>query len=276
MRNIGLRRGIGGYVALVDSDVELTPGWTAATVGALDADPAIAQVSGPLVFAHDRGTLNSDGGALGPLGLAWDRLVGAPASDADTPEDVLWLNTAAVLFRPEPALAVGGFDEAFFYGYEEPDLGVRLAIAGWRSRVVPAAVAVHHTGTEIGASAPEIVFHYTKNRFRMGLKSLAPARLAVFLAANVLYGLADAMINPPRGARLRAMGWNLRHLPQTLALRRQAQAQRRVRDKAALSLLASRAFPPRRLAGLRRWPVHGNVVAAGATDDRVTTVRMDA
>ena len=268
-RNIGLARGRDGLVALVDSDVALDAGWTRATVGALLADPALAQVAGRLVFAHDPAILNSYGGAIGRLGLCWDDMEGEPAARASEPRDVAWINTAAVLVRPGPALAVGGFDRAFFYGYEEPDFGLRLAIAGWRSRVIPEAVAIHHTGTAIGASSQEIVFHYTKNRIRMGLKSLGAGRLSVFLALNLAYGVLDAIVNPPRAARWRALWWNLVHIGETLALRRAAQAERRVPDRVAMARWSDAWFPPRRLRGLRRRPVSGNVRVEGARDDRV-------
>ncbi len=268
-RNLGMRAGRDGLVALVDSDVELDPGWMAAAVAALQADPRIAQVGGKLVFAHDRSILNSYGGAISPLGLAWDAAEGEAADGFTTAADVPWINTAAVLVRPEALLGIGGFDEAFFYGYEEPDLGLRLSIAGWRSVVEPGAVAIHHTGTRIGESSAQIVFHYTKNRFRTGIKVLGPLRLMAFLAANIAYGLLDAALHPPRATRLRAMMWNVVHLPETWALRRRAQAARTVPDRQALALVSTRLFPPRRLAGLRRRPVSGNAIVRTSADDRV-------
>lgn len=267
-RNIGLRRGCGGYVALIDSDVELDPGWTEVTAAALDADPTLAQASGKLVFGHDPSILNSFGGVTGYLGLCWDRGEGMPADSETAPRDVLWINTSAVLMRPEAALAVGGFDESFFYAYEEPDLGLRLAISGWRARVLPEAIALHHADVRIVPSHPDFVFHYTKNRFRMGLKTFALPRLSSFILLNVAYGLADALLHRPRGARLRAILWNIANLGDALRLRRQAQAMRRVDDEAVLGLLDRRWFPPQRLFGLRRRTVPGSTVTSG-TDDRV-------
>jgi glycosyltransferase involved in cell wall biosynthesis len=104
-RNVGLRRATSGYVALVDSDVELDPGWTAATVAALEADPWLVQVGGKLMFAHDPAILNGYGGAIGRLGLAWDHAEGEPAASETAPRDVAWINTSAVLMRPGPTPA---------------------------------------------------------------------------------------------------------------------------------------------------------------------------
>jgi GT2 family glycosyltransferase len=259
-RNIGLQRGLGRLVALVDSDVELDPHWTEATVAALAAEPELAQVGGKLLFGHDPDLLNSYGGALGRLGLAWDLAEGEPASSETEPRDVLWISTSAVLMRPEPILAVGGFDEGFFLGGEEPDLGLRLAIAGWRSRVVPEARAFHHTGTMIGRIHPDAVFHSSKNRLRMILKSFGPARLLWLIPASLGYVLLDAALHRPRSARLRALSWNVNHLRETLRLRDQTQNRRTTSDHDALKRMTSRWFPPTRLAGLRRRIVPGMTV----------------
>lgn len=267
-RNLGLRRAGDRYVALVDSDVELDPGWTAASVAALDADPALAQVGGRLVFGHDPAMLNSYGGALGFLGLAWDLGEGRRSEEAREARDVMFVNTSAVLMRPAPVLAVGGFDEAFFYAYEEPDLAMRLSMTGFRSRVVPDAVAYHHADMRIVPSHPDFVFHYTKNRIRMGLKAYAPPRLVLFVLLSLGYGVADVVLHRPRGARLRALWWNVTHLADTWRHRRAAQAQRRLPDSEAFRLLDRHWFPPHRLRGMRRRVVEGAIVAQGQ-DDRV-------
>jgi GT2 family glycosyltransferase len=267
-RSLGLGQAAAdGFVAFVDSDVELDPGWTRATMAAMAQDPGLAMVGGRVVFAHDRAMLNAYGAAISPLGLCWDLDEGAPAGNATGPRDVIWMNASAVLARAAPLRDAGGFDRAFFYGYEEPDLGLRLALAGHRARVVPGAVAIHHVGTEIGPSHPTMVFHYAKNRLRMGLKCFGPARLAWWLPAILAYSLADAVLHRPRGARLRALLWNVMNLPGTLALRRHAQAQRRLPDREAFALMTRRWFPAQRLAGLRRRPV-GAIVAGQAADDR--------
>jgi GT2 family glycosyltransferase len=271
-RNLGLRRADADYVAFVDSDVELDPDWTAATVAALDGDPRLAQVGGKLVFAHDRGVLNSYGGSIGRLGLAWDHGEGAPANSETRDRDVLWVNTAAVLMRPQAVLAAGGFDERFFYGYEEADLGLRLAIAGWRTRVVPNALAMHHVDVRIGVSHPDVVFHYTKNRVRMGLKCLGWGWLTWFVPATLAYGIADALLHRPHAARLQALLWNVREIGDTWRLRRLAQQGRTLPDRVAIAPFLNNWFPPRRLGGLRRRAVHGTAREA-LPDDRVVPRR---
>lgn len=267
-RNIGLARAPGhGYVAFVDSDVELDPGWTAATVAAMQADPGLAMVGGKVVFAHAPGVLNSYGATTSPLGLCWDLLEGAPVAAADAPRDVLWMNASAILARPRPLQEVGGFDESFFYGAEEPDLGQRLALAGWRCRVVPGAVALHHVRRETGPSHPDVIFHSGKNRLRMGLKCYGARRLAWWVPAMLGFVALDALLHPPRARRLGALWWNLRHLRGTLAARRRVRSARVVPDAAVYRMMSRAWFPPTRLRGMRRRAVEG-MTAGAAADDR--------
>ncbi len=267
-RNIGLARApTDGFCAFVDSDVELDPGWTRATVAAMGSDPRLALVGGQVVFAHDRSVLNCFGGALSPLGLCWDLEEGSPVAAAAAPRDVLWMNASAILARTGPVHGAGGFDERFFYAYEEPDLGLRLALEGWRCRVVPDAVAIHHVGSDIGRSHPGIVFHHVKNRLRMGLKCFGPTTLAWWLPVAAAHALLDAVLHDPRGARLRALAWNLRYLPDTLRARAAIQARRTVPHREAFRLMQARWFPPTRLGGLRRRPV-GGIAVGPVADDR--------
>jgi GT2 family glycosyltransferase len=42
--------------------------------------------------------------------------------------------------------SVGGFNEAFFIYYQDPDLCLRLARKGWEIRFAPVTDVVHHTG----------------------------------------------------------------------------------------------------------------------------------
>lgn len=267
-RNLGLAVAPpDGFVAFVDSDVELDRGWTRATVAAMEADAGLAMVGGRVLFAHRPDLLNAYGGAVSRLGLAWDLEEGAPAAAAEAARDVAWANASALLCRPWPLVEAGGFDADFFYAYEEPDLALRLALAGYRCRVVPDATALHHVGTAVGPSHPDIVFHAVKNRLRMGLKAFSAGRLAWWLPAAILHALADAALHAPRRARWRGIAWNLRHLGRTLELRRKAQALRRLPDEEAFRHFASRWFPPTRLAGMRRRPVEG-LARGAAADDR--------
>ncbi len=69
----------------------------------------------------------------------------------DSLRDVPWCVGAALAVRREAFDRVGGFDESFFMYFEETDLSLRMAQAGWTTYFAPKA-RVTHVG---GASASQ-------------------------------------------------------------------------------------------------------------------------
>jgi hypothetical protein len=69
--------------------------------------------------------------------------------------------------------AIGGFDTAFSpVYYEDADLCLRLAQAGWRVQLIPTMQAVHHEGVTLQYSAT-YYRHIHRNRIRFALKHLS-------------------------------------------------------------------------------------------------------
>ena len=148
--NLGIRAALddgADVVLLLNNDVRLHPGASAAALDALAADARIAAV-GPKVLAREDPSR---------LWLAWGEVTYGQslvalcgAGERDGPAfaraaDVDWIAGCA-MWLGRPALeAVGGFDEAFFAYHEEVDWCTRARVAGWRVRYCPAAV-VTHTG----------------------------------------------------------------------------------------------------------------------------------
>jgi GT2 family glycosyltransferase len=57
-----------------------------------------------------------------------------------------WVSGACMLGRADALREVGGFDERYFLYWEDADLCRRLRAAGYHTRYVPGAVAVHQIG----------------------------------------------------------------------------------------------------------------------------------
>jgi GT2 family glycosyltransferase len=141
--NLGIAEASGEGIATVNDDVLVEPGWLAALVAALEADPGAAAVQG-VNLQMDRPNL-VDG-----CGIAWNRWWqavqighGRPApARTEEPREVFGVSATAALYR---RTALGGevFDPRLVSYYEDVDLAVRLRAAGWRALLVPAARARH-------------------------------------------------------------------------------------------------------------------------------------
>ena len=263
-RNEAIQSTSSEFVAFLDSDVELDARWLEATAGCLDRRPDVGVVGGKLLYFANPGHLNSYGGEIGRIGIAWDGMDGEPADKAREPRDCLWVCSAAMLARRSVLEEIGLFDPTYFYGYEDSDVGWRAVLAGHRCVCVPDAIAFHRARTTIGGMGEGITFHYHKNRVRSMIKNLGFARLAAHFPLYLAYSVVDLLARGPRRAKLRAWGWQLAHLPETLRLRKIIQKGRRKADSEIAHLFSPRFFPPTPLARRGRFRIPGALTHGAA------------
>jgi O-antigen biosynthesis protein len=176
--NLGIAAAQGEWVATVNDDALVEPGWAAALTAALAADPKAAAAQGVNLL------LDSPEIADG-CGIVWNRWwqavqVGhgkaAPPPDSGARE-VFGVSATAAVFRREAlrAVASGGgeiFDESLGSYYEDVDLAVRLRAAGYRALLVPAARARHAgslTGRTLSRERWRLIYG---NRWRVAKRHL--------------------------------------------------------------------------------------------------------
>ena len=129
------------YVLVLNDDTELDPRAVTTLVRHADREPDVAALS-PRIRGGD--------GRPEPSQLAWPSLrheVLRTAFPRRPPAPALaggWLNGACILLRTSALAQVGLFDTRFFLFFEDTDLCVRLAEAGWRAEVCPMASIIHH------------------------------------------------------------------------------------------------------------------------------------
>lgn len=149
--NLGIVASTREFVATVNDDALIEPGWTSRLVEALDREPRAAAAQGVNLI------LGSPDLADG-CGIAWNSWVqavqighGEPAPDPDGPvQEVFGVSATAALYRRQ-ALPKEPFDPSLVSYYEDVDLAVRLQAEGWKALLVPAARA-RHAGSVTGAT----------------------------------------------------------------------------------------------------------------------------
>ena len=274
-RNTGLAATTTPYVLFLDSDIDLPADWVERALAHFAESPGLGAVGGYILYAFNSAGVNAYGGDLGRMGLAWDVDEGTVLDPSKGSAQRIWINCSAMLARTDAVRLAGGFDESFFYGHEDTDLGWRLNLVGYRVAVFPDLRAKHNVSEDPGRAHPEIVFHSCKNRLRSMLKNASPGNLLVMLAGYAAYTFADVLARAPRRAKVQAVGWNLAHLGETLAMRREVQRKRSVPDSVIFGLGSGRWLPLTALGGRRRRPAglasrmgsaHSN---RSAVDDRL-------
>lgn len=228
-RNIGIAAGTSPWIVLVDSDVQLAPDWAKRQQGFMVAN-GIDICCGKLVYASRPEMLNATSGAMNRFGIAWDRGIGDLVGRHVQWQRCLWAGSSALMIRREAAEVIGGFDESMFVIHEDCDYGWRANVLGFRFAFNPEAVAEHNVHGTLAGNERMAYFLY-RNRLRSALINYEAGNVLRYVLPYCGMAAADAVLRPPRRAKVRAFVWNLSMLPETLARRSWVQSRRRVRDR---------------------------------------------
>ena len=177
--NTLIHRSRGAYYIALNPDVELSPGFVATVVVALEADATIGAASGKLVRREPASVIDSTGIVMVGSIRHLDRGADEPdRGQFDADADVFGASGAAAVYRRAMLddIAIDGevFDEDFFAYREDADLAWRAQWRGWRCRYVSAAVAVHRRRVtpERRASLPAQINRWSvRNRYLLRLKN---------------------------------------------------------------------------------------------------------
>ena len=217
-RNEGLRRSRADLVLLLDHDVYLEPGALRSLVATRLRTGAAIVV--PRIVLHPQAdTIQADGGDahfLGTMTLrnGWRPRAGAPAA----PQEVGACLSGCVLVERAAALEAGGYDESYFFYFEDLEFALRMRSRGHSIFVDPGAVALH----DRGAGTPGLAFregaaaayparrgYYSqRNRLRILVTYYRPRTLLALLPALAAYEAASLAGALARGwAREWARAW---------------------------------------------------------------------
>jgi GT2 family glycosyltransferase len=217
--NQAFRECSGEYIALLNNDTEVDRLWLSHLVDALDAAPRAGGVCGTVRSLDDRDRV----------------LVTLPKVDPRTGR-AIWVNQAAragpvdylsgnsMLIRRSALERIGELDAAYVAYFEETDWCARALRAGYDLLYVPEAVVWHKEAGS--ASASFHAYQMARNRIRFALKNFDVSALpgfVLFLGLDIGRDLLRAIRDRAWGRiwlTLRALGWNVTHLAETLAARR--------------------------------------------------------
>ncbi len=160
------------YFVLINSDIEVTPGWLSPLVGWMDSHPGCAACAPKLHSWQDRESFEYAGAAGGLLdrfgypfcrGRVLKRLE-KDEGQYDTPAEVFWATGACLMVRVKDFAAMGGLDDRFFAHMEEIDLCWRLKLEGKGIWVVPQSVVYHVGGGTLSNDSPwKLKLNYRNN-----------------------------------------------------------------------------------------------------------------
>ena len=182
------------YYLLLNSDVEVTPGWLEPLLSFMEQNPA-AVACQPKILAYNNKKhfeyAGASGGFVDRYGYPYcrGRLFDTVEQDCGQYDDVcrvFWATGAAMMVRSTAFRAAGGFDERFFAHMEEVDFCWRMAARGGEIYAVPQSRVYHVGGATLSKSNPRKTFLNFRNNLLMLYKNLPQSELCSVMRVRAL------------------------------------------------------------------------------------------
>ena len=234
--NLGARVARGEYLAFLNPDTTVEPGWLDALVSALESDRKIGIVTSKILLMSDKDKINTCGNDIHISGLTLCRGMGKSREQYKEEEEVTAISGAAFLIKKDLFINIGGFDELFFMYMEDADLSIRTRLAGWKCITVPNSIVYHDYGLTFGHKK---VFYQERNRYLLILKTYRFFTLVLLLptlmvAEIVTWGFVLLRDRKRWSNKIEAYKWVFKNWRVIKAQRQSVQGLRRISDRKIL------------------------------------------
>ncbi len=169
------------YTLLLNSDVEVTPGWWQPLLKFMEDNPDVGALQPKIKSFKDKTSFEyagAAGGYLDRLGYPYcrGRLFDCVEKDNGQydgdPVDITWASGAALLVRTDLYKKLGGLDPRFFAHMEEIDLCCRILASGYRVVALSDSEVYHVGGASLNQGNPKKTYLNFRNNLLLLHKNL--------------------------------------------------------------------------------------------------------
>jgi GT2 family glycosyltransferase len=187
------------YYILLNSDIEVTPGWIEPVIKLMESDDAIAACQPKIISYNDRDSFEyagAAGGFIDKYGYPFckGRLFQQLEKDTgqyDESTEIFWATGACLFVKAKIYHDLGGFDEDFFAHMEEIDFCWRAKQKNFKIMSCPQSKVFHIGGGTLPKKSSRKTYLNMRNNCIMLYKNLPSESLfKVFLIRLILDGVA--------------------------------------------------------------------------------------
>lgn len=176
------------YFVLLNSDVEVEPGWIEQVIQLMENDPSIAAAQPKILSQSNKKLFEYAGAAGGFLDIfgypfCRGRIFDSVEEDSgqyDQSSEIFWASGAAFFIKRSKWLEMAGLDEDFFAHMEEIDLCWRLKNNGYKIMYCAESTVYHVGGGTLNAESPFKTYLNFRNNLVLLQKNL-PVRRAILI-----------------------------------------------------------------------------------------------
>lgn len=183
----------GRYALLLNSDVEVSPGWLDPLIKAIQP-VQVAAVMPVIRSFHNKDNFEYAGAAGGFIDrwgfpFCRGRILGLVEKDTGQYDDlteVFWATGACMMIKVDIFRKAGGFDANFFAHMEEIDLCWRIKLDGYSILAVPESKVYHVGGGTLPSGNYKKVYLNVRNSLLTLYKNLPSSSVATILAVRMI------------------------------------------------------------------------------------------
>lgn len=172
--NIGFGKMTEDFLLMLNSDVEVTPGFLEPMIEKMESDPAVAITQSKLL-KYDKKEMFEHGGAAGGmmdiLGYSFCRGRIFDSVEMDKNQygdaDIFWAGGACCLIRRSAFVEIGGMYDYLFMHFEEIDMCWRMYSNNYRVVYCKDSVAYHVGGGTLSYQSPRKTYYNFRNNLIM-------------------------------------------------------------------------------------------------------------
>ncbi len=181
------------YYILLNSDIEVTPGWIEPVIALMESDSTIAAAAPKIKSFERKGYFEhagAAGGFIDKLGYPFCRgrlfyEVEEDLGQYDVSGEIFWASGAALFIRSECWREAGGFDERFFAHMEEIDLCWRLKNWGYKVMYCAQSTVYHVGGGTLNTENPFKTYLNFRNNLWLIKKNMSAIRSAYVISMRM-------------------------------------------------------------------------------------------
>lgn len=248
--NTGIAKSQGEFIFILGNDTKLLPGWPQVILDFFKEYPQAGIAQAKIL---KMGTNNFDyaGDYIGPFGFLIERAREAKdVGQFDKIVPVFSIKGGAMIVKKEAYLKLGGMENSYRFGWEEPDFTWRAWIAGYETYFLPYITVYHAYGTKRKNikyyMKAQIFYHGCKNNITSLIKNLSVGRLLYMLPINIACYMILSIMFLFKGnitnclAMIRGMLYVIGNLPTIIDKRRRVQKMRTMSDHELFSKVGAK------------------------------------
>ena len=165
--NVGAKIAKGEHLLFLNNDTVTSSNFISEMVKVLQKDEQVAICQSLLL--RPNGDVDSSGDFIDKIGIVYNS-----KTKIDQIKEVSSARGACMMIRKKIFDKLGGFDEKFFFSFEDVDLGWRSWILGYKVVIAPNSIVYHSVGKTSSKLKSEAAFHGLKNQLAMKITKFEP------------------------------------------------------------------------------------------------------